>query len=89
MTIDELISDLEDARENMGGGTEIRVAYQPNWPLRATISNTTIPDDPDDMNDDPDAEEDPRDDDRDFFWIALGEGQPYGERPYAPEWAWR
>jgi hypothetical protein len=42
-TIDELIRQLEDARDDLSGDTEVRVAYQPNWPLRGTLSAVTVP----------------------------------------------
>jgi hypothetical protein len=45
MTVDELIQDLEEARDELGGDAEIRVAYQPSWPLRTTIARVTIPQD--------------------------------------------
>lgn len=50
MTIDELIEKLEDAKEEFGedgGDREIRVAFQPSWPLRAKIQNVCVPYDDD------------------------------------------
>lgn len=43
MNIDQLIEQLEDARDDMGGETEVRVAYQPSWPLRGTLAAVTVP----------------------------------------------
>jgi hypothetical protein len=36
MTIDELIDELADARHELGGQAQVRIAHQPGWPLRAT-----------------------------------------------------
>jgi hypothetical protein len=48
MTIDELLEELDNAKDAMGGATEIRIAYQPRWPLRGKIANVCIPDPPED-----------------------------------------
>jgi hypothetical protein len=87
MTVDELIQDLEEARDELGGDAEIRVAYQPSWPLRTTIARVTIPQD-DRPGDDEDEIAEVDEKDAGFCWIALTEGQPYDENPYAPKWAW-
>lgn len=44
MTIDELIEELENARDDLGGHAEVRIAYQQNYPLRGTIARVTAPD---------------------------------------------
>jgi hypothetical protein len=86
-TLDELISELEDAREDLGGGAEVRVAYQQSYPLRGTVACVTIPPDPDDPypadERAPGQEEDGR-----MVWLAVGSA-PYRENPYGPEWAWQ
>ena len=46
-TIDEMIQLLEEARDNMGGDTPIRVAYQESYPLMGTVANVTVPEEPD------------------------------------------
>ena len=46
MTLDQLIEELEDAREDLGGDAEVRIAYQPNWPIWATLRYVTVPEDP-------------------------------------------
>ena len=38
MTIDELIELAPDAREDLGGDAQVRIAYQPGYPLRAALS---------------------------------------------------
>ena len=89
MTIDELIEELESARDDLGGDAEIRIAYQPGWPLRATVASVTVPPsgDPDELygEDDRTAKQD---NDGHVLWIAAGNA-PYDENPYAPRWAWR
>jgi hypothetical protein len=74
-TLDELISQLEEARDEAGGDVQVRVACQPGWPLRGTIETLTVTGD----QDEPD---DPR-----TLWIALGSA-PCDENPYAPHAAW-
>jgi hypothetical protein len=37
LTIDELISRLEDLREELGDGVEVRIAMQEHWPLQSHI----------------------------------------------------
>ncbi len=85
MTLDEMISELEDAREDLGGDAEVRVAYQPNYPLRGTVAAVTVPD-----TDDPYSEGEAapgQEHDGHMAWIAVG--PVYGdENPYGPEWAW-
>lgn len=88
MTIDEMIAALEEAREDLGGEAQVRVAYQPNWPLRGTVARVTVPDgpDPDDNYDEGSAAPGQENDGR-MVWIAVGSA-PYDENPYGPRWAW-
>ena len=53
MTIDELMELASEARENLGGDAEVRIASQPGWPLRAALACVTIPHstDPSDLYD--------------------------------------
>jgi hypothetical protein len=88
MTIDELIELAEEAREDLGGDAQVRIASQPGWPLRAALRCVTIPrsTDPDDLY----AEDEHavgQQGDGTFLWLATGD-LPDGENPYAPEWAW-
>jgi hypothetical protein len=88
MTIDELISELESAREEMGGDAEIRIAHQPDWPLRATFARVKLPAYADaDMLYSEDERAAGQDEDGHLLWLATGSA-PYGESPYAPRWAW-
>jgi hypothetical protein len=43
MTIDELIELATEAREDLGGDAQVRIAYQRGYPLRAALSWVTIP----------------------------------------------
>jgi hypothetical protein len=37
MTLDELIAELEEIRDAKDGDLDVRVAQQPNWPLRNAL----------------------------------------------------
>lgn len=60
MTLDELISRLEEYREDLGGETEVRLMSQQNWPFENSItglcSGQEINDARDDEEDDEDVE---------------------------------
>ncbi len=88
MTIDELIELARDAREDLGGDAQVRIACQPGHPLRAALSCVTVPSstDPADLygTDETAAGQEK---DGSFLWLATGD-LPDGENPYAPEWAW-
>jgi len=88
MTIDQLIELAEDAREDLGGHAQVRIAYQPGYPLRATLRRVTVPPstDPSDLYG-PDQTAAGQQNDGTFLWFATGE-LPDGENPYAPGWAW-
>ena len=43
MTLDELMELASEARENLGGDAEVRIATQPGWPLRAALACVAIP----------------------------------------------
>jgi len=88
MTIDEMIRELEDAREDLGGDAQVRIAYQPSYPLRGTVDRITVPEsaDPDDLYDEG-QQAAMQDKDGTFVWIAVGSA-PYDENPYGPRWAW-
>jgi hypothetical protein len=87
MTIEELIEQLEDARQDMSAETEIPVAIQPSWPLRCRIQSVTVP--PADQPNDEDRDENPAvdADDATVLWIAVDQVGS-SENPYAPRWAW-
>jgi hypothetical protein len=78
MTIDELISRLEEYRETLGGETEVRLMTQQNWPFENEVtglaSGEEINDacDGNDGNDDQDVDEDA------VVFIVEGEQRCYG-----------
>lgn len=84
-TIDDLISELEEAREQLGGHAQVRIAYQQSYPLRGTIARVTVPDTEDPYDEGTRASG--QDDDGHMCWIAVGSA-PYSENPYGPAWAW-
>jgi len=74
-TLGELLERLQQLHE---AGAEldcaIRVAFQPSYPLAATVDVAVHVED---SGEHPEA-----------VWIAVGESVPYGENPYAPRGAW-
>lgn len=86
MTINDLIEELEIARDELGSQAEVRVAYQRHYPLRGTVAAVTVPP----PEDEPYAEGDQaagQEGDEAMVWLALGDA-PYAENPYGPAWAW-
>ena len=59
MTIDDLIEQLEEYRDEIGGDAEVRLMMQPNWPFEYTIAglasrieiNEVCEDEPEDAGD--------------------------------------
>ena len=41
MTIDQMIELAVEAREDLGGDAQVRIAYQRGYPLRAALDVTT------------------------------------------------
>jgi hypothetical protein len=87
-TIDEMIAELEEAREDLGGDAEVRVAWQQQYPLRGTVERVTVPNgpDPDDNYDEGESAAGQENDGK-FLWLAAGTVD-YNENPYGPKWAW-
>src|SRR6202012_1732838 len=88
MTIDELIELATEAREDLGGDAQIRIAYQPGYPLRAALGFVTVPysTDPDELYG-PDEQAAGQQHDGTFLWLAAGD-LPDQENPYAPRRGW-
>ena len=88
MTIDELIELTQDARKDLGGDAQVRIAYQPGYPLSAALGFVTVPPstDPSGLYG-PDEAAAGQQDDGTFLWLATGDLSDR-ENPYAPEWAW-
>ena len=76
MTIAELLDVLQDFAAECGPETPVRIAFQPNYPMRAEIQNVTTLDTSGEF-----------DDKQPFIWIAATD-TAWGENPYAPESAW-
>jgi predicted RNA-binding Zn-ribbon protein involved in translation (DUF1610 family) len=55
MTLDELISELEDLRDEHGGGIEVRLAHQPSWPFEYSVDKVVAS--PDDEGDEKECPE--------------------------------
>ena len=88
MTIDQLIELARDAREDLGGDAQVRIAYQRGYPLRAALQYVTVP-----FSTAPAELYGPaetaagQENDGTFLWLAAGD-LPDRENPYAPGWAW-
>ena len=80
MTIGELITALEDIRDSSpnGDNTEVRIAYQQNYPLAGTVAAITEL---------PMMADDEENEDVTVAWIATGE-VGWDENPYASSAAW-
>ena len=88
MTVDELIELANEAREDLGGDAQVRIAYQPGYPLRTALQYVTVPysTDPCDLYG-PDETAAGQQDDGRFLWLATGDPSDR-ENLYAPGWAW-
>ena len=88
MTIDELIELAQDAREDLGGGAQVRIAYQPGYPLRAALGYVTVPfsTDPAELYGPDETAAGQQNDGR-----SCGSPRatsPTGRTPTRPAWAW-
>jgi hypothetical protein len=81
MTIDELIELAEEARDDLGGDAQVRVALQPSYPIRAALRCVTTPHstDPEDPNA-PGDRAAGQGNDGTFLRLAAGD-PPDGENP--------
>lgn len=76
MTIDELRRIVIELEVDHGSDCEVRLAFQPNWPLSFHINRIRYVDGPEDGSQ-PAA-----------VWITASDSHPYDENPYAPREAW-
>lgn len=98
LTIRELIDQLEEQAEDLGDEARVRIACQPEWPLRGTVANVISDTDLVRLE----AEEDernPTDDELEaelnaqrqgeapIVWLAV-DSAPYMENRYASKMAW-
>jgi hypothetical protein len=87
MKISQLIDRLTEAMEN-NGDRDVLLAYQPNWPLAAGVSNVYDPAEDDNRADEEGDEHALSDRDSDVLWIAASTSVEYDQNPYAPRAAW-
>ena len=83
MTLNELLEELQDivANDDEAGEAEVRIAYQPNYPLAAEVDAITLETQRHDEKNKRGAS--------DFvLWLAAGSISAYRENPYAPSLAW-
>lgn len=77
MTVNEMIERLQEVAENGSGDRELRLAFQPSWPLQFTIGGVAEPED---------ASPDEAPTVAPVVYITEG-GHPTEDSPYAPAWA--
>lgn len=83
MNVNEMIERLQEIAEVGFGECEVRLAFQPRWPLQFTIGGIATPDDASRAAGEPDEEPDDADS---VVYITEG-GHPDDDSPYAPSWA--
>jgi hypothetical protein len=76
MKLSELIEQLEHQLK-FEGDLEVRIAYQPSYPLAAYVESVTLVEADED---EPDTES--------IVWLAASEGVYREDSPYAPKAAW-
>ena len=79
------VEDLIGALEGCDPKAELRIAFQPSWPMRAKVASITDLTGPD--AEDLGGEESEGDEDGQYVWIAITDGVS-DENPYAPKAAW-
>jgi hypothetical protein len=87
MTIDQLIELAQDARQDLGGDAQVRIAYQRGYPQRAALQYVTVPPGTGPADLYGPGETAGQQHDGMFLWLAAGD-LPDRENPYAPRWAW-
>lgn len=83
MTVNEMIDRLQEAVDDGFGECEVRLAFQPNWPLQYDIAGIATPDGESRAQGEPDEEPD---DAASVVYLVEG-GHPNDDSPYAPAWA--
>jgi hypothetical protein len=79
MNIQDLIEALTELAED-NPDAEVRIAYQPNYPLAAYVQNVTVVD--------ADDEDEDRSESESVIWIAASDTVSHRHSPYAPKSAW-
>ncbi len=84
MKVRDLLELLADYDED----AEVRIAHQPNWPLRLEldriVSSEELADEDENDGFGDDEDNDPKEQ---LVWLVAG-GHPYNESPYAPKSCW-
>lgn len=83
MTVNEMIERLQEAADDGFGECEVRLAFQPSWPLQFTVAGIATPDDESRAQGEPDEEPN---DAASVVYLVEG-GHPDDDSPYAPAWA--
>jgi hypothetical protein len=78
MTVNDLIERLQEVAEEGMGDAEIRLAFQPSWPLQFTVGGIAIPDTDSDAPDEGPVDTTPV--------VYITEGSHPDDSPYAPGW---
>ena len=78
MTVNEMIERLQEVAEAGSGDCELRLAFQPSWPLQFTIGGVAEPEDLSPDEEPVDAAS--------VIYIVQGD-HPSDDSPYAPAWA--
>jgi len=83
MTVNKMIERLQEVADDGFGEYEVRLAFQPSWPLQFTVAGIAAPDDESRAMGEPDEEPD---DAASVVYLVEG-GHPDDDSPYAPAWA--
>jgi hypothetical protein len=83
MTVNEMIERLQEAVDDGFGECEVRLAFQPSWPLQFEIGGVATPDDESRATSEPDEEPNGV---SSVVYITEG-SHPRDDSPYAPSWA--
>ncbi len=83
MTVNEMIERLQEAADEGFGDCEVRLAFQPSWPLQFEIGGIATPDDESREMGEPDEESNEA---SSVVYITEG-SHPRDDSPYAPKWA--
>jgi len=85
MTINELISMLEDYRDEIGGDTEVRLMTQQNWPFENSIHGLVSGDQINEATSDDEGDDEYEGDVEDDRVLYIVEGRQLG---YGTKLAW-
>ena len=78
MTVNEMIERLQEVAEGGLGECEMRLAFQPSWPLQFTVGGIAIPEADETDTDEAQDESAPV--------VYITEGSHPDDSPYAPGW---